>query len=469
MAAHDSSWDTFRSELKHWMLLRKVTNKQLAEAINDDFAAAGLSAPIDEQIIKRWRHSTSPPLQALKVIARHLRMSADAEGEAPYDPTYLPRVMGLLDEAPESSDLIDAAYRLQGVRAKIAQLQSVLASTAYDEGIIHIVRAATRSLLACGVLPVIEGPHGYPMHVSDRIDIRYPAPDRPAPEMKDYPELADALHDAFAVKSRRLPRFTPHAELEHPGLTYWAVQYVGRPRTNAAHRPHPGLPALALTSITTVAWPDDIADLLAMVLGYGFTSTRDLARELVHDPYMAQSLRNDIHDGFLGAPAPERRIWTHNGIDLTTSSPRAPFLDKSVHPPSDLVQIFLLEDDEMLRHAALLPPGRRAPSEAETQEIFEDSQRTRDEVYARARELGPERRVFVIPVKYVATAEDRWEQAFDVTLSILKILDELGIEAHLDEWHARLARQEHNVAPQLFRWLADHGAPYVDASYATAR
>ena len=33
MAAHDSSWEIFRSELKHWMELRRFTNKALAEAI----------------------------------------------------------------------------------------------------------------------------------------------------------------------------------------------------------------------------------------------------------------------------------------------------------------------------------------------------------------------------------------------------------------------------------------------------
>ena len=57
MAAHDASWDIFRSELKHWMELRRYTNKALADAINADADDAGLSAPITEQIIKRCSHS----------------------------------------------------------------------------------------------------------------------------------------------------------------------------------------------------------------------------------------------------------------------------------------------------------------------------------------------------------------------------------------------------------------------------
>ena len=102
MAAHDSSWEIFRSELKHWMELRRFTNKALAEAINADLPSSGLSAPVDEQIIKRWRHSTSPPLMTLKVIGRILGMSSDPTGRAIYDPTHLPRVMGILDPAPRT-------------------------------------------------------------------------------------------------------------------------------------------------------------------------------------------------------------------------------------------------------------------------------------------------------------------------------------------------------------------------------
>ena len=102
----------------------------------------GLSAPITEQIIKRWRHSTSPPLQSLKMIGRILGMSNDPAGNAPYDPTYLPRAMGILEAAPEHSELIEAAYRLQTIRAKITDAQSTLASATADEGVVNIVRRA---------------------------------------------------------------------------------------------------------------------------------------------------------------------------------------------------------------------------------------------------------------------------------------------------------------------------------------
>lgn len=205
MAAHDSSWEIFRAELKRWMELRRFTNKALAEAINQDLETAGLTEPVDEQIIKRWRHSTSPPLKTLKVIGRVLAMSEDAAGRAPYDATYLPRVMGILDPAPENSELIEAAYRLQSIRSKIADAQSALAATTADEGIINIVRAATRASLAAAVLPVFEGPRGYPMHVSDRIDLRHANGAVPAPDVQDHPLVADALRDAFAIVSRRTP------------------------------------------------------------------------------------------------------------------------------------------------------------------------------------------------------------------------------------------------------------------------
>ena len=194
MAAHDSSWEIFRSELKHWMELRRFTNKALAEAINADLPSSGLSAPVDEQIIKRWRHSTSPPLMTLKVIGRILGMSSDPTGRAIYDPTHLPRVMGILAPAPENPELIEAAYRLQTVRAKIAEAQSTLTAITADEGAVNVVRTATASGLGAAVLPVFEGPRGYPMHVSDRIDLRAQGAEATAPQPNQYPLVHDALH-----------------------------------------------------------------------------------------------------------------------------------------------------------------------------------------------------------------------------------------------------------------------------------
>lgn len=471
MAAHDVSWEIFRSELKHWMELRRYTNKALADAINSDAGDSGLTAPVDEQIIKRWRHSTSPPLQALKVIARILGMSGDPSGHAPYDPTYLPRTMGILDAAPEHSELIEAAYRLQSIRAKIADAQSALATATADEGVVNIVRNAMASGLGAAVLPIVEGPRGYPMHVSDRIDLRDPLADRPAPEVSEHPSLADALQDAFAVVSRRVPRFCCASEVTTNGMSPWAVQYVGRPRTGAVHREHLGLPALAITSVTTTPWPDDIAALVAMVLGYGFTTTRELARELVKDPYRADVLRGEIHDSFLSAATPLRRVWTHHGDVTPPSNPNAPFRDVQGRVMNQLVHVCLVEDDESLLHTAQHPPGRlddERPGDL-VQAEYDELRRQRDLLVERAKEISRSERVFRLPVTFSPDAEDRWLQVFRCTLEILTLLSNLGVSADLRDTHERLVRAEPHVAPQVLRWLADHEAPFVDPRYRTRR
>lgn len=472
MAAHDPSWEIFRAELKRWMDLRRCTNKALAEAINADLPSTGLSSPIDEQIIKRWRHSTSPPLMTLKVIGRILAMSADPAGRAPYDPTYLPRTMGILDEAPENTELIEAAYRLQTIRARIADAQSTLVSVTSDEGVINIVRAATRSGLGAAVLPVHEGPHGYPMHVSDRIDLRHPMTGSAAPDPADHPFVADALHDAFAVVSRRTPRFCGQPDPSvAAGQSSWAVQYLARPRSSIVHRAHVPLPAIAITSVTTTAWPDDIGDLVALVLGYGFTTTRELARELVADPYAAEGVRRDIHDNFLCAATPTRRVWTHHGTALPADDNElSPFRDSLGRVTPGVVQVLLVEDDALLTHAANNPPGRpRERGDADVEADLLRFRAARDTLVARAGVLADDPHVITLPVTHRDGPEERWEQVFHRTLDILVALRGLGVDARLDEVHERLLRLDPQVTPQVLRWLADHEAPYVDQRYRTTR
>lgn len=469
MAAHDSSWEIFRSELKHWMELRRFTNKALAEAINADLPSSGLSAPVDEQIIKRWRHSTSPPLMTLKVIGRILGMSSDPTGRAIYDPTHLPRVMGILDPAPENPELIEAAYRLQTVRAKIAEAQSTLTAITADEGAVNVVRTATASGLGAAVLPVFEGPRGYPMHVSDRIDLRAQGAEATAPQPNQYPLVHDALHDAFAVRSRRAPRFADTSLQPNPdAYAAWAVQHVGCPRTSEVHRPHAGLPAIAITSVTTTPWPDEVGDLIAMVLGYGFTTTRELARELVCDPYAAEPLRADIHDNLLYAATPLRRVWTHHGAVVPPANDHAPFGDAQGRATSQLLHFYVREDDASLRHAAEHPAGRLDPvSPEELDAAVARTSATRAELDARFERVQDNPRIRRIDYAFTPEAEDRWALVFEMTLTILRTLDELGVRLNLTELHERLARTEPQVAPQVLRWLADHDAPFVESRHRT--
>lgn len=182
-------------------------------------------------------------------------------------------------------------------------------------------------------------------------------------------------------------------------LSNWAVQYVGRPRSGMVHRAHAGLPAIAITSITTTPWTDDIGDLVALVLGYCFTTTRELVRELVADPYTAQSLRADIHDNFLCTATPLQRVWTHHGAALTGTNDHAPFRDSAGRATPGLFQVFLVEDDAALRHSAEFPPG--TTRERTATEIDADEARfreTRDLIVQRAAQAAPEDAIHTIDV-----------------------------------------------------------------------
>ena len=96
MASHDAGWDAFRSELRHWMELRHFTSRALAMKLNDALGASS-DVNLDEHVVKRWRHSTAPPLAAVRHIAAILEMSDDPTGAAPHDPTFILRPMCLLD------------------------------------------------------------------------------------------------------------------------------------------------------------------------------------------------------------------------------------------------------------------------------------------------------------------------------------------------------------------------------------
>ena len=109
MASHDAGWEAFREEFRHWMELRGMTSRALAARLNE----LSVDQPFDEHVVKRWRHSTSPPLEAVRHIASLLAMSDDPSGQAPYDPAFILRRMGLLAPAAPAQELLDTSLRLQ--------------------------------------------------------------------------------------------------------------------------------------------------------------------------------------------------------------------------------------------------------------------------------------------------------------------------------------------------------------------
>lgn len=465
MAAHDSSWDIFRAELKRWMELRRVTNEALAEAVNAELETAGLTHPIDEQIVKRWRHSTSPPLASLKVIAATLAMSDDPEGNAPYDPTYLPRAMGVLEAAPEGHDLIEASYRLQSIRAKIVEAQSTLSLAAKGESLVAVVRKTLELGLASGVVPSREGPAGYPIYAADTIQLRHPDPDldRGPVSVRTYPELQDALNDAFALPTPRTDRFTPvqyEKNVDDAGVCSWSVDHIARPRAGIVHGTHPSLPAVAVTSVTDLPYLEDVGAIIALLLGYGATSTASLARELVAGVAAPPKLRAEIHNNFLYSALPSRRVWTHAIGDAPLASHGAPFLDASGRAVPQLVHVFIAEDDEILKRAAR--------SYHNPNETLRHYLATRDEVVKRAERLGSSERIVTLPIAYSPDRQSQWTSIFTSAARALDVIESCAEGVDLTEVHERQSRVEPAIMPQILRWMADHETSLVSRRWATA-
>ncbi|CAM3496009.1 hypothetical protein [Dermacoccus barathri] len=463
MASHDAGWDAFRSELRHWMELRHFTSRALAMKLNDALGASS-DVNLDEHVVKRWRHSTAPPLAAVRHIAAILEMSDDPTGAAPHDPTFILRRMGLLDEPATTGELVDSSFRLQELRLRLLDVRASLGEHSARSGAGRLVQTAMSHGYAAAVYPVWAGPVGYPMHVSDRIDFR---PARPGlGSIDDVPAMRSLFVENFAVPGQLRPRFSTHSD-DLDAQEHWAIPHIGRPSTRSGHMLHLAVPSIAVSAQTTRAWVDDVASMLAWVLGYGFVSTREIARELTRNPFATEALRNDVHEQFL-TQAPARHVWSHHAAGLPSDNPGAPWTDASGAVASSLVHVRLVETDAVLEHESDWLAEQLGTTEEEAAVL---AKRDRDEAASRLDSPTMQQgrhRVVTVPVELLTDASDRWEQVFQTVLLVTHRLHELGVKVDLYPIHERLARDEPDIAPTILRWLADHGSPLVSEAFSSS-
>lgn len=463
MASHDAGWDAFRSELRHWMDLRRYTSRALAIKLSEILGGQD-GAPLDEHVVKRWRHSTSPPLGAVRHIAAILEMSDDKTGQAPHDPTFILRRMGLLDQPATTSELVDSSYRLQELRLRLLDVRASLGDHSARSGAGRLVQTAMSHGYAAAVYPVWDGPVGYPMHVADRVDFR---PARPGlGSIEDVPAMRTLLVESFAVRSLLQPRFSTNADdrqMQEP----WAVPHIGRPTTRNGQMLHLSVPSIAVSSQTAWSWGDDVATMLAWVLGYGFVSTREVARELTQNPISTEALRNDVHEQFL-SQAPARHVWSHHAASLPEDNPGFPWTDAQGTVAPSLLHVRLVEsdtvlerDDEWLAESLGVEPREAVRRAKENRRMT--SERLESPELREVRD-----RIVTVPVEFHAESSARWEQVMRTVLRITHTLHDLGVKIELRPVHERLARDEPDSAPTMLRWLADHGSPLVCDTFASS-
>lgn len=441
-----------------WMDVRQVRPRDLLAVLEQEPDL--FEHHVDESKLRNWlRGHTEPPLSALSPIGRYLKMSDDGEE---FDPTYLPRQLGIIHESPDEHAAVRLAVRLAKLQTKMEEATRSVAEVGRSEGAANIVRAGLARRFAVAVFPAIEGPPGYGMHVADRLDI---AQADGSPTTRDdvwnEPELRTALRSVGAIGSNRGPRWH-HAPGRDSGVSHWSISHVGAPSSAAVNLPHLGMKAVSIVATTVDSWVTDVGALLAMFLGYGYTSVRDLATELSGNPTTDEHERRLVHQSFLYRDTPARRVWANHGMTFPAGDKYYPFRDAQGRVDPDILQVVLAESDEQLQFSI----ERRSHMGMATAISLEQMIESRNELIRRSDEVE---NLLQIPVTHRQgdTIAHQWTQVLDCVRAILVELKARDVRLHLDHVHERLQRREPGIAPQLLRWLADHGAPYVSGRYST--
>lgn len=425
----DDAWDRFPEILRNYM-----AGPPLISSVR---LAARLGVPPD--MVNSWRRGRARP--ELKYLTRIATEVAALQGVPDVDPGLLLRRMGALPDPPSPSEAVRASIRLQKLELRLADSLARIREFGRTGSAASIVAAAQKSRQwAVAVWPTWEGPTGHHMHVADRLDLRR-LDGAPADVWAD-PCLREALRDVYATPSGAHPRWTDHDET--PYERFWAIHHVAAPRSPTVPRPWPGLDSIACYAIGDDVWAHDVGALLAMVVGYGLTTTRDLAVDMEGVMESADQRRERqaiamaaAHESIAADPS-SRRVWTHHGAVTTPAQVFAPAT--RADRPGGVV--WLRETDD---HLAALTDRAAAARTAELRAELD-------------RELPANHRVVVIDVEHFADRDLRWERAMGDVLAIVRAWVGCGIlPASPSEYAAVRSRlrDERGVGDVLLDWLAE--------------
>lgn len=443
MVFRDPAWDVFLEELRAHLADGRMTSAALAEKVG-----------VDEEIVRNWRKGrTHPLLRQLPLIAEVLQMGGDlSSGGA--DPLYLHRRMGLLPPKPRDEDLIDAAYRLQKLEQKLAEAMDSAGSLGRRGGPGMVVRAGVKSgEWAVAVWPVIEGTKDCPLHVADRIDIR-PTDRHPVANDEVWQDqtLKAALRAAYAVPGTRIPRWSTEETDSH-----WAISHVGSPRSPLVRLPHPGVTSIVCLALTVDSWVNDVASLMGTALGYGLTTTRDLAMEAygLHHGIALDDHRRIAYEVKLERP-PQSRVLSHHAP--LGRPPRNPFLPPSERWREDIIFVWLRESDNLLEQWLARDTTARDTTEGSIEDLTEDRRRIDD--YAAA--VPNPDRVIALPVEKQTTRSASWQQVLEcVSTALTQMVNRGFLTTGLADVQAKAEQDDPSVAVPLLRWLRKDGCAAV--------
>lgn len=391
---------------------------------------------VSEDTVFNWRKrrgGSRPQLELLPRIAQILGMGGDLEGDR--QANYLLTEMGLLPR-PSGIDPYETAYRIQKLDLRYREALERSAQGGAAGGVTAVVHAVRESAeWAVAIWPAFEGPPACRMHVSDRIDLRrFDGASLSNTSVFNHPDLHHALREAYAVPSGRQPRW---AGSEHdPSVSSWSISHIGAPSSPRRQAAHPGIPSVHCFALTVESWVNDVASLLATSLGYGQTTTRDLAMEVtgVTAHSTSPESRNAAQRSLLARP-PLRRVWSHHAVPAMD-------LDPFDTIRSDIPQIWLREDDELLEQHAHKSPL------VSLDDLLRARERVDDLVRRQSRDVQ------VIETSSHLDSDERWLQVLQQVRHIYSWLEDQGAVAE-DNRHAWVGAQARDpyVAGPMLAWL----------------
>lgn len=399
-----------------------------------------------EVTVSNWRRGkTRPRFTQIRQIGEALTADDD------WDPLTLQRAMGVLGPRAEPRDLYDAADRLQ-------QLRDDLAHTARSSGAGNIVNAAIATgRWAVGVYPVVVG-GTHPIHVADHLEFRHANSDEIAQTQDVWNDdaLRPVFRENYARTSRRWPRWTRESvEVSEKGAL-WSINRLASPRNPRTRVTGHQIDSVAVLGLTTEGWTDDIAGILAAMLGFGLITTRALAIEVYELVEGAtKSLdRAGFHQHLIREP-PVGRVWSHQ-------APRSvgPLLPTADQQPNDRVAyVWLTENNSQLQAASAKWRHSDGPGYA-VGRLAKDAAQVEAEIDA-ARTAGHTVYLEHADTDKKGYEDGRWEGCRETALRILNALIQGGridraliealqkqaIDGHGDELTAPILRWTHD------RWI----------------
>ena len=414
------------------MAEQRVSAPSLARLLNDDLDSG--TTPVSDDTVNNWRKGlTHPRLEMLPRIGRALRLGGGTEGA--HDPTYLLRRMGLLP-AGEHVDAYALAYRIQKLDLRWREALERNAQAGRDHGIAVILNAVRKSQRwAVAIWPAVEGPADCRMHVADRIDFQRLHTDRPVHNDEVFHDevLHSALREAYAVPSTRTPRWSGP---KNDAVSTWSISHVGAPMSPHRRSAHPGAASVLCYALTVDSWVNDIASLLALALGYGLTTTRDLAMEVTRTPLgksRTESLSH-AHSALLAHP-PGRRVWSHH------APAGIPCPDPFAVNKRDVPVVWVRETDALLEQHC-----------AQRHLSLDEALRHRNSLDSLAAEHGG--RILRIDADASHDTAARWAQVLHNTVAIFRHLD--NSQALHDDVRSHwefLSTSDPGVAKPFLQWL----------------